>query len=345
MPTSRDVARHAGVSQSTVSRALASHPGVADDLRARVLAAARELRYRPNEAARAMRTSRSGNIGVVTARLANPLYPELLQLLSRELSAAGQRMVVWNTEDADGEAAVDVARSGGVDGVVFTTATEGSARLYRALTERVPVALVNRTIAGWPCDQVESDNRGGGRAVAAYFAAGERRRVGLVAGPREASTIRNREDGFREGLEAAGLGLEHGRCIRVEGFSYRSGFEAARRLLDLAAPPDAVFCVNDVLALGARDAARSLGVPLPEALWLVGYDDVEMASWTAFDLTTVRQPLAEMAAHAVRLLLRRIRGGGAASHEHLVLANPLVVRGSTSRHPVPAPADAPGVAA
>src|SRR5215217_6804734 len=178
VPTSRDVARHAGVSQSTVSRALAGHASVDDALRERVLAAAGELGYRPNEAARAMRTSRSGNVGVVTARLANPLYPELLQVLSRELSGAGMRMVVWDTDDADGGAAVDAARSGGVDGVIFTTATSGSTRLYRAVTERVPVALVNRTVAGWPCDQVESDNRAGGAAVAAYFAAAGRRRIG-----------------------------------------------------------------------------------------------------------------------------------------------------------------------
>ena len=344
MPTSRDVARRAGVSQSTVSRALSGHASVDDGLRERVLAAAGELGYRPNEAARAMRTSRSGNVGVVTARLANPLYPELLQVLSRELSGAGMRMVVWDTDDADGGAAVDAARSGGVDGVIFTTATGGSTRLYRAVTERVPVALVNRTVAGWPCDQVESDNRGGGAAVAAYFATGGRRWIGLIAGPPDASTIRGREDGFREGLSAAGLDLDRGRCTRVDGFSYRSGFEAAARLLELAAPPDAVFCVNDVLALGARDAARSLGVPVPEALWLVGYDDIEMASWAAFDLTTVRQPLAEMAAHAVRLLLRRI-GGTAAPHEHLVLPNPLVIRGSTGRQPVPMPAQSCCVAA
>lgn len=342
MPTSRDVARRAKVSQSTVSRALAGHTSVDGALRERVLAAAGELGYRPNEAARAMRTSRSGNVGVVTARLANPLYPELLQVLSRELSSAGMRMVVWDTDDADGAAAVDAARSGGVDGVIFTTATGGSTRLYQAVTERVPVVLVNRTVSGWPCDQVESDNRGGGAAVAAYFAAAGRRRIGLIAGPRDASTIRGREDGFREGLAAAGLDLE--RCVRVAGFSYRSGFEAATRLFELASPPDALFCVNDVLALGARDAARSLGVPVPEALWLVGYDDIEMASWTAFDLTTVRQPLAEMAARAVRLLLRRI-GGTTAPHEHLVLPNPLAVRGSTGRHPVPMPAECCGVAA
>jgi len=335
MPTSRDVARRAGVSQATVSRALAGHASVADALRARVLAAANELGYRPNAAARAMRTSRSGNVGVVTARLANPLYPELLQALSRELSGAGLRMVVWDTDDTDGGAAVDAARAGGVDGVIFTTATSGSTQLYQALMERVPVALVNRTVAGWPCDQVESDNRGGGAAVATYFAAAGRQRIGLITGPCDASTIRDREAGFREGLLAAGLDLERGRCVRVESFSYRSGFDAARRLLELAAPPDAIFCANDVLALGARDAARMLGVAVPETLWLVGYDDLEMASWTAFDLTTVRQPLAEMAAQGVRLLLRRI-GGTKAPHEHLVLPNPLVVRGSTARHPVSA---------
>ncbi|WP_145145738.1 LacI family DNA-binding transcriptional regulator [Roseomonas gilardii] len=337
--TSRDVARLAAVSQATVSRVLAGHPGVQTETRDRVLSAIRNLGYRPNAAARAMRTSRTGSIGVVTARLANPLYPEMLQVLSRELTRAGRHMVVWDTDDdRGGSAAVDAVRAGSIDGVIFTTATAETAQLYGALTAEVPVALMNRVVPHWGCDQVESDNGAGGRAVGAYFAQADRRRIGLITGPLAPSTIRNREDGFLSALAEHGHGIASGWLVRVGHFSHSTGFGAATRLLELASPPDAIFCVNDVLALGARDAARVRGIPVPEALWLVGYDDIEMASWPAFDLTTVRQPLTEMAASAVRLLLGRI-DGDSAGRERVLLPNALVVRGSTARQAHEAPSD------
>ncbi|HEY4253808.1 MAG TPA: LacI family DNA-binding transcriptional regulator [Roseomonas sp.] len=328
MATSRDVALRAGVSQSTVSRALTGHAGVSEAVRRRVQDAARALAYVPNAAARAMRTSRSGNIGVVTARLHNPIYPEMLQLLARELRQAGLRMIVWNSDETDEGAAADAARQGMVDGIIFTSATQAATALYEEIARRLPVVLVNRTVEGWPCDQVASDNHAGGRAVAACFHAGRRRRTGLLSGPLLPSTIRDREAGFLEGCDRPPL------TVRVEAFTYAAGVAGMQRLLALADRPDAVFCANDVLALGARDAARAAGIAVPEALWLVGYDDIAMASWTAFDLTTVRQPIEEMVQHAVRLLRARMAGDTGA-RQRLCLPAALVLRGTTQRPSMP----------
>jgi len=327
--TSRDIARSAGVSQATVSRVLAGHPSVQPETRAQVMAAVRQLNYRPNGVARAMRTNRSGSIGVVVSRLANPLYPQMLQILGRQFIRAGLRMVVWNTEEADENAAIDAIREGLVDGVIMTTATVESTPLYEALQHKVPVVLINRVVEGWPCDQVASDNRGGGRRVAEYLVRSGRQRIGVVSGPTLPSTIRDRETGFREGLASFGRAFDPALCTRVESFSYKTGFDAAARLLELAAPPDALFCINDVIALGARDAARLRGYCVPDQLWLVGYDDIEMASWHAFDLTTVRQPLGEMSEVTVGLLMERIKGS-AAEHRNICLPNDLVIRGSTA---------------
>jgi LacI family transcriptional regulator len=324
MATSRDVARRAGVSQSTVSRALSGHPGVTEEIRQRVRDAARELIYVPNAAARAMRTNRSGNIGVVTARLHNPIYPELLHLLGRELRQAELRMIVWNSDETDESAAADAARQGIVDAIIFTSATQASTALYQEIARRVPVVLVNRTVEGWPCDQVASDNHGGGQAVATYFRAAGRRRVGLLSGPLAPSTIREREAGFLAGC----AGGPAPTTVRVDSFTYRAGADGMHRLLALAEPPDAVFCANDVLALGARDAARVKGVAVPEKLWLIGYDDIETASWAAFDLTTVRQPIEVMVRQAVRLLRQRL-AGDTTTPQHLCLPSELVIRGST----------------
>ncbi|HEY4253726.1 MAG TPA: LacI family DNA-binding transcriptional regulator [Roseomonas sp.] len=333
MPTSRDVAQKAGVSQATVSRVLSNHPMVAEALRLRVREAIRELGYTPNAAARSMRTGSTGNIGVVTARLDNPVYPRILQLLGRELRHAGFRMVVWNSDATDDDAAADAARQGIVDGIIFTTATAASTRLYEAVTSSIPVVLINRTVESWPCDQVESDNHAGGKAVARYFLGAGRRRIGLIGGPPAASTIRSREAGFREGLLEGGVGPDQLLTVQAEIFSHEAGREAMRRLLATPSPAATVFCVNDVLALGACDAARVAGVRIPHDLWIVGYDDIEMASWPAFDLTTVHQPLDQMAQDAVRLLTARVAGKGE-GHEHLCLPNDLVIRGSTGHEPI-----------
>ncbi|MGD9942083.1 MAG: LacI family DNA-binding transcriptional regulator [Burkholderiaceae bacterium] len=332
--TSKDVANAAGVSQATVSRVFADRGNVQPATAEQVRRIATELGYRPNVMARAMRTSRSGTVGVVVSRLANPLYPLMLQTLGPRMVAAGLRMVVWSVDDGDERFAVDAVKERSVDGVLMMTATAESTALREAVNSGLPVVLINRTVDGVPLDQVESDNRAGGAKVAEYFVGAGRRRIALISGPQSPSTIRNREQGFRERLVALGAPLEGTLTTYVDGFSYQLGLAAATRLLELAHPPDAIFCANDVLALGARDAARRFGMRVPEDLWLVGYDDIDMASWDAYDLTTIRQPLDEMCRIAAELLVARI-GGSAAAPGTTVVPNDLIIRGSTGRHPLP----------
>lgn len=329
--TSKDIARVANVSQATVSRVLSGSLNVQAETRDRVLAVMRQLNYRPNGMARAMRTSRTGNIGVVVSRLANPLYPEMLQILGQQLTEAGLRMMVWNTDETDEGAAASAVRESLVDGVIMTTATALSTPLYEAVMLNAPVVLIHRVVEGWPCDQVTSDNAKGAATVADYLVQGGRKRIGLIEGAPLASTIRARQSAFRARLDELGRPLDPSLTFRVDSFSHSTGFDAASHLLDLAQPPDALFCVNDVIALGARDAARVRGVDVPGRLWIAGYDDIEMAAWPAFDLTTVRQPLKQMAQEAVALLRDRI-AGVKRDHATICLPNELVIRGSTGGH-------------
>jgi LacI family transcriptional regulator len=324
--TSRDVARVAGVSQATVSRVLQGSPNVTGHTRARVLRALEETGYTPNVLARAMKTRRTGTIGVVVASITNPFYPEILEVLTERLAEVGRRMILWST--GPGEAsAIEAIRQGLVDGVVFTAVTAESAPLAAALAQDAPVVLVNRGIHGVDCDQVTSDNVEGGRAVARYLAAGGHAHPALIGGPLATSTAVEREEGFR--AELAGLPPER---FRRGDFSHAAGHAAMTSLLSTASPPTAVFCVNDLTAFGALDAARALGVRVPEDLWLVGYDDVDMASWEAFDLTTVRQPMGEMVAEALALLLARIAEPDRAA-VHRRFPSRLIVRGSTAHVP------------
>jgi len=330
--TSRQIAALSGVSQTTVSRVLADHPNVSADTRRRVLDVLAETGYAPNTAARAMRTGTTGAIGVVVGRMMNPFYPELSEALHRELSRRRRTMSMWISdggEDDSGElAALAAVRERAIDGVIYTTATARSESLHAAIEVGAPVVLLNRTIARLPCDSVATRNRAGGAAVARHLLALGHRRLALVAGPTSVSTSRERETGFREELRRQGIELEQ---IARDEFTHDTG-RAAVATFDPRRRPTAVFCVSDVMAYGVLDEARAAGIAVPEALSVVGYDDASMSSWPGFALTTVRQPMQEMAALGIQRLLERIADPDLTPRRDR-LEGELIVRGSTAAPP------------
>lgn len=326
MPTSHDVARLAGVSQATVSRAL-SGGSVSAETRKKILDAAKAVGYVPNLGARAMKTGRVNTVGVVVADLRNPFYPEILDALTSYLDAAGQKVTLWNSDGPGNDAALEAINAGSVDGVIFTTVTEASAPLRAALDRHKPVVLINRTVEALGCDQVASDNVAGSGTVADYLLDGGRERIAFIGGPSAASTARDRFRGFSERLAAAGAPLRAEHTL-VGPFSHDFGYSAAGMLLEAADRPDAIFCSNDLTAFGALDAARAAGISVPDDLWIVGYDDIAMSAWPAFDLTTVHQPSLAMAEAGAQALLDRIRQP-TAPYRTLTFRSHLVVRGST----------------
>lgn len=323
--TSKDIARIAGVSQATVSRVLQGLPGVRDDTRKLVLEVIREQNYHPSAAARSMKTSRSNSIAVVVARLSNPLYPQLLQLLADELHRADLLMSVWESMPQFEDRLLRSIGEGTVDGVIFATATAEDTQLLSRLREQRPVVLLNRVVDDDAFDQVGSNNEAGGATVARYFQSNGRRALGLITGPEGPSTIRGREQGFRAQLQADGVALLPSRVIRASNFTYQCGYDAAQALLSIDAGIDAVFCTNDVLAIGAADGLRAMGCVVPQDVWVVGYDDIPMAGWRAISLSTMRQPLKVMTEVAVSRLLARLDGEGGPT-ERVLLHNELVVR-------------------
>lgn len=330
MVTSVDVARAAGVSQATVSRVLSGSAKVSPETRRRVMAALHETGYTPNLVARAMKTRRTGTVGVVVATITNPFYPHLVDALAAALGEAGFRMVLWTSEGPGEESAIQAIRQRVVDGIVFTAVTPDSPPLAEALARDAPVVLVNRGVEGLACDQVMTDNVGGGAAVASYLASAGHDRIGVIGGPRQTSTAVERERGFRRGLAGHGRSVAAALYRRAD-FSHGGGKAAMRELLSAASPPTAVFCVNDLTAFGAIDGARSLGLRVPEDVWVAGFDDIDMASWEGYDLTSVRQPIAQMSQTAVDLLRERL-GAPDRAAQHVAFPSELVVRGSTAHH-------------
>jgi LacI family transcriptional regulator len=329
--TSRDIARVAGVSQPTVSRALRGDPRVAPATAALVQEAATRLGYVPHAAARSLITRRAGTVAVVVADIGNPFYTELVDALHAGLGRAGLRTVLLNERtDVGADAGIEpLLRSGLVDGAIVATATLDERTAELIAREPTPVVLVNREAAGVERDTVVSDNRGGG-ALAAELLVAElgHRRIAHVSGPANTSTARDREAGFRESLDDAGVPLDPELC-RVGDYSHRDGYRSCLELLDLPDPPSAIFCGNDVIALGALDAARRRGVAVPDALSIVGFDDIALAGWESFRLSTVRQPLADMALEAVRALVARVEGTADAPPRRIVFPTELIRRATT----------------
>lgn len=289
-----------------------------------------ELGYVPHAGAQAMKTQRTNTVGVVVADLGNPYYAEVLDELSRELDKAGMRVVIWN---AGGGSHVDALRAISehtVDGVIFTTATEESVELQAAIEKARPIVLINRVIEGLECDRVVSDNVGGGAAVADYLVRHGMTRAAFIGGTEHASTSRDRGRGFLTRM--ADLGHPVPEHFRFRGnFDHGLSAQIMERLLARADSPKAVFCANDFMAFGALDALRRTPRDSAEH-WVIGYDDVDMAAWSSFNLTTVRQPSRDMARAGVQLLLNRLKNPTSPARK-IDFPSELIVRQSTDLRP------------
>jgi LacI family transcriptional regulator len=327
--TSHDVARLAGVSQPTVSRALRDDPRVSQATREKVKRAAQALNYVPSEAGRTLSTRATRRVGVIVTDMTNPFYPHVVAPLHDELERLGYRMMLL-TERSDEAVAEEKLLDQSLDGVVLATATTDS-RLPALLERRgMPYVFLNRD-TGRPGDFASVvDNEGGGRLVARELIRLGHRRIAGIFGAANTTTGRDRELGFRLALADGGIGLPDDRVVRG-AFEYETGYAALPALLEAAEPPTAVFCGNDVVAIGVLNAALAAGVKVPDDLTVIGFDDLPMASWEVFRLTTVRHDLGELACQAARLLARRIAGEVDDQGERLVLPTEFVPRATHAK--------------
>ena len=330
--TSRDIATLSGVSQSTVSRVLSGHPNVSAKTRKRVTEVLRETGFVPNASARAMRTQRSRSIGLVVSTPVNLYAMEVMREVHEHVARHRLRLSVW-LADTDGNApdALQALRERSVDGLIYTAAVDQMPELEADISAGAPIVLMGRTIRGIPTDTVAGANVQGGRRVAEYLLENGRSDVALVGG-RAFSPGREIEQGFRQRLESLGSPLADKRIIYGD-LTYRSGEHALEQLWNGKKKPDAIFCVNDLVAYGVLDAARKMKIRIPEDLWVVGYNNITMSEWAAYDLTTVQLPIAPMAEISVELLLRRIDGEQAPTPRRRRVEGALLVRGSTAHAP------------
>jgi LacI family transcriptional regulator len=325
-PTSHDVARAAGVSQPTVSRALRGDPRVTQATRDRVALAARELGYVASDRGRSLSTRRTSRIGVVVEDLDNPFYLELLDELHARLEHAGVRMIVF-TPRHDDPHGVERLVDGSTDGVILTT-TFLDSPLPGLLRDRgFPFVLLNRVVDDDSVTCCSVDNVRGGELAAQELLDAGHSDIAAIFGPPQTSTGRDREAGVRSALDAAGIAL---RGTRRGGYTYETGHAGTLELLAGEDRPTALVCGNDVIALGALNACHRLGLRVPDDVSVVGFDDIAMAGWDLHRLTTVRQDLRRMAQIAVDLVL-----AGPAAAQRIVLPPVMVRRDTVGPPPTP----------
>jgi DNA-binding LacI/PurR family transcriptional regulator len=304
--TSIDVARLAGVSQSAVSRAFTPGTSISEQARAKVLEAARALNYVPNSIARTLITRRSDIIAMVVGDLQNPFYVRVLDDVTAALQQRGVQVLVFRVANgSEVDASLMTVLQYQVDGIVITSA-QVSDRMAQICAERgIPVVMLNRFVTGLRVRSVCCNNVRGGRLAARTLLAAGGSRFAAIMGDLDAAAVLDRMLGFSDEIAAAGFrpGAIPTDCGH---YTYQGGHAAALRLFagkTASSRPDALFCLNDIMALGALDALRgSLGLKVPDDVMVIGFDDIPEASRPGYRLTTIRQPLPLMIGHTMSLL-------------------------------------------
>jgi LacI family transcriptional regulator len=321
------VADRAGVSPTTVSHVLSGKRVVRASTRDVVMDAIRELGYRPNHVARHLRTRQSHMIAVVVPDITNPFYAVLTRGLADGVDPAGYGAYVCNSDGQHERERkfLDDVMDRGVDGIVFASGDTASAVTFGPAEQATPIVCIGDDFDHPQGDTVTPDDEAGSREAAALLASRGYQRIAMIQGPPKYGV--RRTAGFRAAMHAAKRPVPSELMVRGD-WTRRGGHDAMRSLMSLDQPPDAVFCANDLMAIGALDVAHELGLEVPKDIAIIGFDDVDAATIVTPQLTTVRNPAYEAGRTAGDLLLSRMTGRYSGAGRTVVLPCPLIVRGT-----------------
>ncbi len=325
--TSYDVALRAGISQSAVSRCFKPGASVSEAMRSRVMKAARELDYTPNAMARSLITRRSNLVAVLISNLTNLYYPEVLSELCQQFEKRGMRVLLFTLpHEADVDKMISQIWEYQVDGVI-AAARLNAQQVAEFERRRIPLVLYNRTVLDKPVNAVVCDQLEGARILVTRLAAAGHKRFAVIGGPPDSVVGQERTRGALERIAELGLKAP----LVIEGnYDYDSGAYGLREIIRrLGRAPDAIICGNDVMAIGCVDTARhEFKLDVPGTLSVVGFDGVEPATWLSYNLTTLRQPVQNMAQAAADMLTASIASPNQAPEKRVFSAQ--FVEGGTS---------------
>lgn len=307
--TSYDVAKLAGVSQPAVSRAFTPGGSISREKRDRVIAAAKQLNWLPNYYASGLSSNKSNMVAVICGNLNNPFYSESLQVFIESFQRASRQVLAFSVQDGhDCDDMLLEALRYPVDGIVLTSAQISSELVSLSEGRGIPMVIFNRNVYGSNLAGVQCDNLEGSATIGRLMHAAGARSCLIVRGDPQGSTSRDRVSGFRLALESLG------NCS-IEEVDGGSNYAGARNAIisHFSRPtpqfPDAVFAVNDIMAIGCADALReTFGLAIPEDIMLAGFDGIREGQRAPYRLTTVRQPIERMVSESLELLQRESDG-------------------------------------
>ena len=327
--TIKDVAREARVSVATVSRALNGHENVAESVRQQVLATADRLRYQPHAAARSLSSRRTQTIGVVLPDLYGEFFSELIRGIDQVARAGRQHLLVSSYHghpEEQGEALR--AMRGRVDGLlVLSPYTDRPGFLVDNLPSSLPVVLINTDVQDASYPALTIDNYSASVAMVEHLAGAGHQRIAFIGGPEGNFDARERLRGYRDAMARFVPAAQ--RQEFSGDFSESSGYEAGKRIAQLAEKPQAVFAANDMMALGCLYAFNEAGVRVPQDVALAGFDDIPLARFVHPTLTTMRVSIAELGGQAMSRLLEAIESDGARVAPSAMLTPELIIRASS----------------
>ena len=299
--TLKDVAELAGVSRSAVSRTFTEGASVSPKTRAKVEQAAERLGYSPNALASSLTTGRTKMIGLVSNNFHNPIFLEVFDLFTRGLQNRGLRPLLVNlTDEVDPVHSLRMLRQYSVDGVIVASSTLPQSFAEAFSRAGMPVVhSFGRHLARPLVDTLGIDNIAAGTLAAQTLLARGYRKVAFLGGPETATSTVDRLAGFEAGLQ--GSGVSHSATF-AEAYSFEAGRREMLRLLD-DAPAEAYFCGDDVLSIGALSALQSKGLRVPDDVGILGLNDMEMAAWENVNLTTIRNPIAQIIESSIDQML------------------------------------------
>ena len=303
--TSYDVARLAGVSQSAVSRAFRPGLSVSTKTKDKVMKAAKKIGYRPNAIARMLITQRSGMVAVIISSNSNLVYPELLSRLTDQLSEQNVKVLLFTLDESEQlEEVLEQVWTYQVDGVIALAAHFDYRDIAQFEQHHIPVVLYNRQVLDHPVNTVCVDHEQGIRQLIDLLIAADHKRFLVLSGPTHSDVANERRNIALRHLSRNGF---EDVPVLYGDYSYQSGKDCFAEWMKDNDPPDAVICSNDTMAIGCMDEARGVHkLNIPKQLSVVGFDGIHAAFWTGYELTTIRQPVNQMARAAVSILMERI---------------------------------------
>ncbi len=320
----KDIAKAAGVSPSTVSRALSDHPRISLETKERIRRLATEMGYSPSAVARSLVTQRTFIIGLAVAWVSDPFLAQVVRGVEDTALEYGYTVILssfYGEPDREKEV-LSTFQERRVDGIIVESSCFDTYPPSLLSQFSLPIVLINRP--EYSCS-VSTDNLHGGRLATEYLLDLGHSRIGYIAAERGRRTNLDRLEAYKEALQGRGIAFDPDLVALGDGY-VGGGKEAMSRLLALPSPPTAVFCYNDLTAIGAVWAVREAGLQVPDDISLLGFDDIELAAYVYPPLTTVRQPVYELGHQAMEMVLALMVDGQKATS--VMLKGEIVVRQS-----------------